>query len=183
VISGSTTSTARGPPGLHGVDRHLDAEGGRGAGHVHVEAEALDAQRGLDLDRHGRVGALHVGAGADHAVHIGGGLAGALQRLFGGGHGDLGHHGDLGVRARGEARAHALGVQHALFFHHVAALDARGFFDEFDAGHRDRGARAGGDLGRVGGVFLLREGVERDHQFFVGDDVRRDEQPGAADGN
>jgi hypothetical protein len=58
-----------------------------------------------------------------------------------------------------------------------------GFFDEFDAGHRDRGARAGGDLGRVGGVFLLREGVESDHQFFVGDDVRRDEQPGAADGN
>jgi hypothetical protein len=66
------------------------------------------------------------------------------------GHGDLGHHGDLGVRARGKARAHALGVQHALFFHHVAALDAGGFFDEFDAGHRDRGARAGGDLGGVG---------------------------------
>jgi hypothetical protein len=58
-----------------------------------------------------------------------------------------------------------------------------GFFDEFDAGHRDRGARAGGDLSGVGRVFLLREGVERDHQFFVGDDVRRDEQPGAADGN
>jgi hypothetical protein len=82
-----------------------------------------------------------------------------------------------------EARAHALGVEHTFFFHHVAALDARGFFDELDAGHRDRGARAGGDFSGVGGVFLLRERVERLHQFFVGDDVRRDEQPGAADGN
>ena len=43
---------------LYGRHRGLNAEGGRGTGHVHVKAVAVDAQRFLYLDRHGRVGAL-----------------------------------------------------------------------------------------------------------------------------
>src|SRR3546814_21106337 len=42
----------------------LDAEGRRRAGDVHVEGEAVDAQRILDLDCHPGIGALPVRRGA-----------------------------------------------------------------------------------------------------------------------
>ena len=55
----------------HVVRRGLDTERGGRARDVHVEAEPLDAQRVLDLDRHRGIGALHVRRGAQHRVDVG----------------------------------------------------------------------------------------------------------------
>ena len=59
----------------------LQAEGRRRAGDVHVEAETLDAERVLHFDRHGGIGALHVGGGDDYGVDIGGGAVGRFERI------------------------------------------------------------------------------------------------------
>jgi hypothetical protein len=44
-------------------------------------------------------------------------------------------------------------------------------------------ARVPAAISAAWAVFSCSAKVLNDHQFFVGDDVRRDEQPGAADGN
>ncbi len=46
--------------GRHHVRGGLKPEGGRGAGDIHVEAEALNAECVLHLHRHRGIGALHV---------------------------------------------------------------------------------------------------------------------------
>ncbi len=107
---------------LHAVGRSLDAEGRRGTGDVHVETEPLNTQRFLDFDGDGRVGALQVGAGDDHTVDVSGGLAGALQGLFGRTDSHLAKHRPLVIRALGQAWCHALRVEDAVFVHDKAAF-------------------------------------------------------------
>ncbi|MNF79794.1 hypothetical protein D3C84_620200 [compost metagenome] len=167
--------------GLHRVGRGLDAEGGRGAGDVHVIAEAVDAECGLHFDGDRRVGALQVGAGDDHAVDIARGLAGALQGLSGGGHGHLAEDAPLVVGALRNARHHALGIEDAVLVHHETALDAGGFLDEGHAGFSQGLDLATLDGGSVLGVEGLHVGVEGGHQLFVGDAVGRGVQAGATD--
>ena len=76
----------------HRIHSHVDAERGRRAGHIHVEAKALDAKRSLDFHRHRRVGPLHIGSGTDQAVDVGRLFARPQQRVFCCGHADFGHH-------------------------------------------------------------------------------------------
>ena len=166
---------------LHRRHRGLDAEGGRRTGHVHVEAEAVDAQRVLHFDRHGRIGALHVAAGDQHHVDVGRHAPGALERLARRGHAHFGLQRQLVVAALGDARGHARRIEDAFLFHHVARLDAGRLFDEAGARAFDRRHLAGGDRRRIVGVELLGVGVEGDHQFFVGDRMGRREQARAAD--
>ncbi|VTR67211.1 hypothetical protein DESC_590126 [Desulfosarcina cetonica] len=68
----------------------MQPKGGRRAGHQHVEAEAVDAQRLLHFDGDGRVGALGVGARNDYRVDVGTGLAGCRHGLASGIDGDFG---------------------------------------------------------------------------------------------
>ncbi|MNM48521.1 hypothetical protein D3C81_595070 [compost metagenome] len=145
---------------LHAVGGSLDTERGRRAGHVHVERKTLDAQFLLHFDGNGRVRALQVGAGDDHAVDIGCGTAGTLQGLTGSGHGHLAEDRRLIVGALWQARLHALWVEDAGLVHHEAALDARSLLDE-----RGIGKRRGFQLTALDGsgvieVVLLRPGVE-----------------------
>jgi hypothetical protein len=161
-----TTST-------HFVDRLLDGEGGAGTGHVHVEAVAAGADGLLDLAGHRRVGALHVGRRAQHAVDVAALLAGGSHRLLRGVDRDLGHQAELFVRPRLEARLHARGVEHARLVDDVALPDARRLLDELDAGVHHRRQFAGGDAARIARVLQVGVGVEGLHQLGVGDDVRR----------
>ncbi|MCY1262443.1 hypothetical protein D9M70_107280 [compost metagenome] len=166
---------------LHAVGGGLDTEGRRGARHVHVETETLDAQRFLDFDGNGWIGALQVGTGDDHAVDVRGGLAGALQGLFGRADGHLAQHRPLVVGALRQAWGHALRVEDAILVHDKAAFDARGLFDERGAGFGQClhfTARNG--IGVVG-VELRDVSIERLHQLFVGNAIGRGVQAGAAD--
>ena len=169
--------------GTHRVDGQFQRKRGRRTGHIHVKSVALNAQRGLDFHAHGGVGALHIGGRANQAVHVGSGFARSVQRSLASVHTDFGHHGYFGVRAGRKARAHAGGVKHAGLVHHVAALDARGFFDEFDVGVGQRRAAASGNLVGVTGVLqggVLVVGLD---QLRIGDGLRRRKQAGTADGN
>jgi len=82
VISGLTTKMARAAPVRTALNCHVDGQSGRRAGHIHVEAKALDTQRGVDFNGHGRVGALHVGGRTYQAVHIEWRFAGAGQGVL-----------------------------------------------------------------------------------------------------
>ena len=48
----------------------LNAEGGGGAGYIHIEAESVDAQSILHSLPPWRVGALHIGGGNDNRIDI-----------------------------------------------------------------------------------------------------------------
>lgn len=159
----------------------LDAEGGRRAGHVHVEGKALDTQCLLHFDGDRRVRALQVGAGDDHPVDIGRRSACALQGLAGSGHGHFTQHRRLIVAALGQARLHALRVEDTGLVHDKAALDARGLFDKRRVGERRRLDFTALDGGSVVLVELLRPGIEGSHQLFVGNALGRGVQAGAAD--
>ena len=174
---------ALGAAGTHGVDGLLDGKGGRRAGHIHVKPIAARPQRLLDLDGHGRVGALHVGRRAQHGINLVAGLAGGIQRLARGIHGNLGHQRELVVGPLGKARVHAGRVQHAGFFEHIALLDAGGLFDEFDAGIGQRLAHACGDFVGKARVFLVHIAVEGFNQLGIGNGVRGLVNAGSADDN
>jgi len=167
----------------HGVDGHLQREGSRRAGHVHVEGKTAGAQGTLDLDSHGRVGALHVRGRADHGVDVGAGLASGGHGLLRGVDGDLGHQRQLVIRALLQAGVHPVDVQDAFLLHHIALLDARRLLDEFGAGRRQGRHGAGFDVGSMVGVEPGHVGVERLDQFVVGDGVGRLEQARPADDN
>jgi len=166
---------------LHAVGGSLDAERGRRTRNVHVEGEALNTQRLLHFDGNGRVRALQVGAGDDHAVDIGGRAAGAFQSLARGGNAHLAEDRLLVVGALRQARLHALRVEDAGLVHDEAALDARGLFDERSVGHWRCLELATLDGSGIVEVELLRPGVEGRHQFFVGNALGRGIQAGAAD--
>jgi hypothetical protein len=114
------------------------------------------AQRRLDFDGNGRVGALQVGAGDDYAVDVGGGLAGALQGLLGSSDTHLAEDRPLVVRALGQSRLHALRVEDAVLVHDEAALDAAGFLDEGGARFSQCLHLAGFDGGGIVSVELRR---------------------------
>jgi hypothetical protein len=160
----------------------LDAEGGRGTGDVHVEAEAARAEQLLDLHRDGGVGAFVVGGGAKdgvdlarrHAGHGERGIAG-LQRHFG-------HLPGLVIGPFAQPRVHHVGVQHAGLVEHVALFDARGGDDEFGRGMlalpRPRPRRSAG-RGLVPAVGIGVEGLDK---LIVRDDLGRREDPVPGDG-
>ena len=174
----------QGPRRVAGADHvggGLHAEGRRGARDVHVEAEAGAAQRILDLDGDGRIGALQVRAGHEDAVDFLCGAARLVQRLARCVHAHLGEQRELLVRTLRDARAHDVGVQNARLVHDVAGLDAGGLDDELDAGLGKGLDRAIGNGIGVGGVELLHVGVEGCDQFLVADGVWRGEKPRPAD--
>jgi hypothetical protein len=98
---------------LHRVGRGLDAEGGRGAGHVHVEAEALDAQRLLHFDGDGRIRALQIAAGDHDHVDVLRRPARTRQRIARASHGDFRQHREFLVAALRDARHHPLDIEHS----------------------------------------------------------------------
>jgi hypothetical protein len=138
-----------------------------------VEGEALDPQRLLHLDGHGRIGALHVRSCADYCADLADVLAPALDRLLGRLDRDLGQHRDLVVRPLGNDRAHQVGVDQAGLVDHEAGLDARGLLDELGRRRGQGRDFAGGDRLRVGGVEPLDIGVEGLDQLGVREAVRR----------
>ena len=148
---------------LDAVDRVLDAERGRRARHVHVEAETLDPQCRLHFDGDCRIGALQVGAGDDHAVDVRSGLAGAGQRFFGCLDRHLAENRPLVIAALGNARNHALGIEDAGLVGNVAALDAGSLFDEGGAGLGQRLDLAGLDGSGILAVEAMNVGVEGLH--------------------
>ena len=89
----------------------MQAEGGGGAGDVHVEGEATGAQQLLDLDGDGGVGAFHVGGGADHEVDLGGVAPGGGERLARGVHTHLGHQRGFVVGALAQQGVHHRGIE------------------------------------------------------------------------
>ena len=130
-----------GVPGRQIVGRGLDAERRRRTGDIHVEPEALDAQRLLHLDRHGRIGALHVGGGADDRADGAGRLVPPRQGVSCGLDRDLGQDRNLLVWPFGNARAHDRRVNHAALVDDVARHDPRRLLDELDGGG-DQGLHA-----------------------------------------
>src|SRR5690606_35705032 len=160
-------------PQLHRVGGVLDAEGGRGTGHVHVETEALDAQCRLHFDGDSRVGTLQVGTGDYHAVDVGGGLARPRQRFFGSLHRHLAQYRPLIVVALGNARNHALGIEDTGLVGDVTALDAGSLLAEGRAGFGKRLDFARLDGSGVFGVETARVGIERLHQLVVGNALGR----------
>lgn len=168
--------------GADHVGGGLDSEGGGGAGHVHVEGEAVDAHELLDFDRDRRVGAFHVGGGADHDVDVGGGAASLGEGLGGGVDAHLGHDAGFFVAALAQGGVHDIGVEHAGLVHHVAAFDTAGLEDEVFGGVFFGGDLAGGDGFGVLEVETVRVGVEGDDEFGVGNALGGGEDPGAGDG-
>lgn len=166
---------------LDAVDRVLDTEGRRRAGDVHVEAETLDAECGLHLDGDGRIGALQVGTGDDHAIDIGRRLAGAGQRFFRCLDRHLAENRPLVIAALRNARNHALGVEDAGLVGDVAALDAGGLLDEGRAGFGQRLDLTGLDGRGILAVEAVHVGIEGLHQFVVGDTAGRGVKAGTAD--
>src|SRR3954468_274548 len=73
----------------------LDAEGGGRAACQHIEAEAFDAQRLLDLDGDLRVWPLQDRCGNHNTVDIGGSAMCRVQRLPRGSDADLGRQPEL----------------------------------------------------------------------------------------
>ena len=122
-ISGLTISTARAVPQRTALTAMFQREGGRRTRDVHVETRSPgDAQRALDLDGHRRVGALHVGRGADHRVDVGWATCErprALQPLQPPPSRPASKAALLGARRK--LRAHALRIEDACLVHHVAA--------------------------------------------------------------
>jgi hypothetical protein len=167
--------------GAHGVDGLLQAEGGRRAGDVHVEGVAASADGILNLDAQRRIRALHVRRGADQHVDLARVTAGGGESVARGSRADFRLQRQRIVRARRQVRAHARRVEHAGLVDHVALPDPRSLLDEFRRRFGQRGELAGSDGFGVLFVVALGVGVERDHQFFVGDDFRCNPQAGAAD--
>jgi hypothetical protein len=111
--------------GADHVGGGLDAESGRRTGDIHVEGEAVYAERLLDLDGDGRIGALVVGRRADDGVDIGGGAAGLFERDCRRLQRHLGHQRQFVVGAFRQDRMHDLRIERAGLVEDVAALDAR----------------------------------------------------------
>ena len=138
-----------------GVDRVLDRERRRRAGHVHVERPAAGTELVLDLDRHGRVRALQVGAPDDHGVDVARPTTGLRERLEDRRHRHLGLNAQLVLAAQRQDRSHPVRVEHARLLHHVARPDARRLLDERLVGQVTCGHGPRGDLVGVVGVPLL----------------------------
>ena len=157
------------------VRRRLDPEGRRGTGDVHVEPETIDPQCGLYLDRHCRIGALHVGRRAQHRVDILGIAPGSFECLLGRLDPHLGQHRKLLVGAFGPARGHDLRVEQRRLGHDIAGFDPASLLDEFDRTRLQRLHFARGNFRGIGRVEPLDIGVEAFNQFGIGDGFGRGE--------
>ena len=80
-----------------------------------------------------------------------------------------------------QARVHALRVEYPSLLHHIAALDAGGFFDEFDTRGLYRLTLSGADLGGMAAGFQIGKLVEGRDQLLVAYGVRGNEKAGAAE--
>ncbi len=160
------------------VGRGLDAEGCRGAGDIHVEGKAVDAQRLLNLDRHRGVGALHVRRRAQHRIDVGGIAAGARQRVLCGRHADFGEDRQLVIGPLGKPRRHMLGVQNARLVDDVARPDAARLFDEFDARFSEFVCLARCDRRGIFPIVQRNIPVKTGDKFFVGDAFGGGEEAG-----
>ena len=163
------------------VRRSLDTEGRRRTRDVHIEGETLDAQFLLDLDRHGRIGALHVRRGAQHRIDVGNIAPRLLQRLARSLHADLGHERQFLVRTLGQARLHRARIEDRFLRHHMARLDPAGLLDEFDRTRLQRSRVSCRDRIGVLGIEPFDIAIEAVDEFFVGDGFRRRKQPGGRD--
>ncbi len=108
----------------------LNAECGRRARHIHVKGKAATPQCVLHFDRHGGIGALHVGRGADNGVNVFGFAARTLQRIARGIYRNLGQYGNAIIRTFGNARCHDVRIQDAGLVDHEARFDAGCLLDE-----------------------------------------------------
>ena len=180
AVTITEVEVARGDLGIHHQHRPggsggdvirsgLDAEGGRGTGHVHVEAEALDPQGLLDLDS------------TDHGVDLRGVLAPAGDGVLRRRHADLGHDRQLVVRALRDQGVHDFWVNHTRTVHHIAGFDSRGLLDELDGRGREGLDRARRDLPGMTGVEQFDVGVEGLNQLCVGDPLGGGEEAGGRD--
>ena len=167
------TSTPRAVPGDECVVRALQRERRGGARDEHVEAEAVDAERVLNLDRDRRIRTLRVRARDDHHVDVGGRFVGGGQRAAGGVQRHLRLVRELVFAAARNPRPHAFDVEDPVFDVGEATLDARSFFDELDARIRLSFQRAARNFGVVQRVVAVGVGVVAGDQLFVADRVRR----------
>ncbi len=151
------------------VCRRLDAEGGGGAGHVHVKGHAARPQIVLQFDGEGWIGARHVGGGHYHQIYFPRLATGGDQRLLSGGHRHLHHDGGLVIGSLRQQWLHDVGIQHSFPAHQITALDAGGLLDEFAARMLFGGQLAGVDGGGVLLVVEIHVLVEGGHQRFVAD--------------
>ena len=78
---------------------------------------------------------------------------------------------------------HALGIKNPRLFHHIPALDARGFLNEFDAGRWNRLADPGGNGGRMLVVVPFGKLVEGGDQLLIADRLGWGVQASSADGD
>ena len=156
----------------------LDTEGSRRAGDVHVEAEAVDAERVLDLDRHRGIGPLHVRRGAEHGVDISGVASGARERVLRRGDTDFGEDRNLVVAARGDPRRHMVGVENARLVDNMARPDAARLLDEFDARFCQFGDIARCDRRCIFPIVQCNILVKTGDKFFVGDRFGGGEEAG-----
>ena len=170
-----------GAAGLDHVGRGLNTEGGRGTGHVQIEAELPGTQILLNFHRERRIGARQVRTGHQDRVNI----LRSLARLFQAGldrrHGHLALQRRLVVATGTNPGVHHLGIENAALFHHVAALDTRRLIDEVGVRRRQRLQFAAFDGGGVVAVVILYVGIEGGDQFFVGNRLRRCIEPGGRD--
>ena len=157
----------------------LYPESGRGAGDVHVEPEAVDPQRLLYFDRHGRIGPLHIRGRAQHGIDIRSIATCAFKRLTTSCHPDLGHLREFVIAAHFQAGLHDRRVENRLFRQDVARLDPAGLLDEFDRTGMQRFDLADSDCVGVLRVEPLDEGVEACDQFFVADALLGRKQAGS----
>ena len=159
----------------------LDAEGRRRAGNIHVEGKALDPQRLLDFDRHGRIRPLQIGRCAEHRIDIPGIPPSPRQCVLRRRHADLGQNRDFVVGPFGPAGRHDLRIEQRRLAHDVPGFDPARLLDEFDRAGQQFGHFACRNPSSIGRIEACDIAVEAVHQLHVGDRFRRSEQPCSGD--
>ncbi len=143
MISGVTTRRAL-RAGAHEIGRDMQGGRRRGAAVTHVEGGARGAERMLDLDGHGRIGALLMRGGADDHVDVGARQP-ASSSACRAEETPNSAMTEISSRRRAEGCArHAGGFEDAVEGEHVARLHARRIDDEVGVGFwKERLAAAG----------------------------------------
>ncbi len=147
----------------------LDAEGRRRTGDIHVETEAVNAERVLNLDRHRRIGALHVRRGAQHGIDVARVAPRARQRILRRRDPDFGEDRQLVVATFGDARRHVRRIENARLVDDETRSDPARLLDEFDARFSQFGCLARRDRRCIFSIVQRNIRVKTGDKFFVGD--------------